>query len=85
MSQVRAFLAIDLDEDLKPKINKIIKEFSGIDTKIKASESNIRKLESQLSSKETQLRNKYGQMEGTLNNLNAQSTTITNFANNGKQ
>ena len=35
MSQVRAFLAIDLDEDLKPKINKIIKEFSGIDTKIK--------------------------------------------------
>ena len=27
MSQVRAFLAIDLDDDLKPKINKIIKEF----------------------------------------------------------
>ena len=35
MSQVRAFLAIDLDDDLKPKINKIIKEFKGIDTKIK--------------------------------------------------
>ena len=58
---------------------------SGIDTKIKASEANIRRLETQLSSKETQLRNKYGQMEGTLNNLNAQSNTITNFANNGKQ
>ena len=56
----------------------------GIDTKIKASETNIRKLESQLSSKESQLRNKYGQMEGTLNNLNAQSSTINNFANGGR-
>ncbi len=35
MSQVRAFLAIDLDDDLKPKINKVIKEFKQIDTKIK--------------------------------------------------
>ena len=58
---------------------------SGINTKIKTSEANIRKLESQLASKESQLRNKYSQMEGTLNNLNAQSTTVSNFANNGKQ
>lgn len=35
MSQVRAFLAIDLDDDLKPKINRIIKEFKQIDTRIK--------------------------------------------------
>ena len=35
MSQVRAFLAIDLDDDLKPKINRIIKEFKQIDAKIK--------------------------------------------------
>lgn len=35
MSQVRAFLAIDLDDDLKPKINRIIKEFKAINTKIK--------------------------------------------------
>ena len=35
MSEVRAFLAIDLDDDLKPKINKIIKEFKQIDTRIK--------------------------------------------------
>ncbi len=27
MSQIRSFLAIDLDDDFKPKINKIIKEF----------------------------------------------------------
>ena len=58
---------------------------SGLTSKIKISESKIRKLESQLSSKEVQLRNKYGQMEGTLNNLNAQSSTINSFANNGKQ
>ncbi|AMD17490.1 2'-5' RNA ligase [Methanobrevibacter sp. YE315] len=35
MSEVRAFLAIDLDDDLKPEINKIIKEFKQIDTRIK--------------------------------------------------
>ena len=58
---------------------------NGIDSKIKASESKIRRLETQLSSKESQLRNKYGQMDGTLNNLNAQSATVSNFANNGKQ
>lgn len=35
MSQIRAFLAIDLDDDLKPKINRIIKEFKGTDANIK--------------------------------------------------
>ena len=35
MSQIRAFLAIDLDDDLKPKINKIIREFKKTDAKIK--------------------------------------------------
>lgn len=40
MSQVRAFLAIDLDDDLKPKINKIIKQFKQIDTRIKYVELN---------------------------------------------
>ena len=35
MSQVRAFLAIDLDDDLKPKINKMIKEFKQTDARIK--------------------------------------------------
>ena len=57
---------------------------SGIDTKIKSAENNIKRLETQLASKESQLRRKYGQMEGTLNNLNAQSSTITNFANGGR-
>lgn len=35
MSQIRAFLAIDLDDDLKPKINKIIREFKKTDARIK--------------------------------------------------
>ena len=35
MPEVRAFLAIDLDDDLKPKINKIMREFKQIDAKIK--------------------------------------------------
>ena len=35
MSQVRAFLAIDLDEVLKPKISDLIDQFKPIDTKIK--------------------------------------------------
>ena len=35
MSQLRAFLAIDIDEDLKAKINKVIKEFKQIDANIK--------------------------------------------------
>ena len=35
MSEIRAFLAIDVDDDLKPKINKIIKEFKKTDARIK--------------------------------------------------
>ena len=35
MSQIRAFLAIDLDEDLKPKIYRLINEFQQIDAKVK--------------------------------------------------
>ncbi len=35
MSQLRAFLAIDVDEDLKAKMYKVIKEFKKIDANIK--------------------------------------------------
>ena len=35
MPEIRAFLAIDIDDDLKPKINKIIKEFKQIDANIR--------------------------------------------------
>ena len=58
---------------------------SGIDQRIKASEKNIKKLEDQLDGKEASLRQKYGQMEGTLNSLNAQSNTLNSFTNQNKQ
>lgn len=35
MSQIRAFLAIDVDEDLKASMYKIVKEFKKIDARIK--------------------------------------------------
>ena len=35
MSEIRAFLAVDIDDDLKPKINRVMKQFKAIDTKIK--------------------------------------------------
>lgn len=35
MSQLRAFLAIDIDEDIKAKMYKVIKEFKQIDARIK--------------------------------------------------
>lgn len=55
-----------------------------LDTQIKSSESKIKRLETQLASKEANLRDKYGKMEGTLNSLNSQSNTISNFANSGR-
>lgn len=35
MPEIRAFLAIDLDDDLKPNINKVIKEFKKTNANIK--------------------------------------------------
>ena len=35
MSEIRAFLAVDIDDDLKPEINRVVKEFKKIDTRIK--------------------------------------------------
>ena len=58
---------------------------SGLDTKIKASEQKITRLESQMEQKEADLRNKYGQMEGALNSLENQQTTISNFSNRGNK
>lgn len=52
---------------------------SSLDSKIKDSEKRIATLESQLETKEANLRNKYSQMEGSLNSLESQQTTISNF------
>lgn len=56
---------------------------SSLDSKIKSSEQKITRLESQMEEKEANLRNKYGQMEGALNSLESQQTTITNISNRG--
>ncbi len=54
---------------------------SSIDGKIKSSQQKITRLEAQMEAKEAELRTKYGQMEGALNSLENQQTTITNFTN----
>jgi len=53
---------------------------SNIDTKIKSSESKIAKLETQLDDKEQELKQKYASMEGSLNSLESQQSTISNFS-----
>jgi flagellar hook-associated protein 2 len=58
---------------------------NNISSKITTSESNIKKLQAQLDAKEAQLKEKYGQMEGTLNNLQSQSTTLNNYTNSGNK
>ena len=54
---------------------------SALDTKIQSSNTKISNLERKLDDKEAELKNKYSTMEGTLNSLESQQTTITNFTN----
>jgi len=81
-------IAFNIDKQLTSWVQSggiIATKNSGIEQRIKASESTIKKLEAQLDTKEAQLRSKYGKMEGTLNNLNAQSNTLNSFTNPNKQ
>ena len=81
-------IAYQLDRQLGSWVQSggiIANKNATLKTRIKSSETKIATLERQIDNKEAQLRSKYGQMEGTLNSLNAQSNTISNFANNGKQ
>ena len=50
-----------------------------LDTRIENSNKQVKKLEDQLKDKEQDLREKYSKMEGTLNSLESQSSTINNF------
>jgi len=56
---------------------------SSIDRQIDAQQSKIRRLEDQVADKETALKRRYGSMESTLNNLQSQANSISNFANQG--
>ncbi len=53
---------------------------STLDSKIKNSESRISKLEDQLEDKEAEYRNQFSTMTGTLNSLESQQSTISNFS-----
>lgn len=54
---------------------------SGLDSKIKYSEQKITRLETQMEKKEADLKETYSKMEGALNSLESQQTTINNFSN----
>lgn len=82
-------LAFQLDRQLTSYVQTggvFALKTSGLDGKIKTSEQKISRLETQMERKETELRERYSQMEGALNSLESQQTTIQNFNNrNSKQ
>lgn len=53
---------------------------SALERSIKSSNTKITRLEEQLDKKEQELKRKYASMEGTLNSLESQSNTISNFS-----
>ena len=54
-------------------------KLSTLGTRIKSSETKIAQLETQMDKKERELRKKFASMEGSLNSLESQQTTISNF------
>ncbi len=54
---------------------------NSLETQIKNSNSKITRLQTQLDRKEADLRRKYANMEGTLNSLESQQSTMQNFSN----
>ncbi len=58
-------------------------KISSLDTQIENSNKKISKLETQLDEKEANLKQKYANMEGTVNSLDSQRKSLSNFANQG--
>ncbi len=56
-------------------------KISLLENQIKNSNSKISTLQAQLDEKEMELKNKYANMEGTLNSLESQRNSLSNFAN----
>ena len=52
---------------------------SALDSRIKSTQAKITKLEAQMAAKERELKQKYAAMEGALNSLEKQQSTIQNF------
>lgn len=83
-------IAYRLDRELSAYVQTggiIASKTNNLDSKIKTSESKIAKLETQMDQKEQELREKYASMEGSLNSLENQQATISNFSkqNSGNQ
>lgn len=76
-------IGIKLDKQLTAWVQSggiLATKTSALDRSIKNSNEKISKLETQLDAKEADLKNKYNSMQGTLNNLESQSATISNFS-----
>lgn len=58
---------------------------NSLETQIKNSNSKISRLQTQLDRKEAELKRKYANMEGTLDSLESQQSTLRNFANQGNR
>ena len=77
-------VALLLDRQLTSWVQSggiISSKTSVLETRIKTSNDSIAKLQTQLERKEAELKRKYANMEGTLNSLESQQSTMQNFAN----
>lgn len=71
-----------LDTNLAPYVQTggiFTTRTSGLASRITTTEKKMAQLDIQLTDKESDLKAKYGQMEGTLNSLQNQSNTLSNF------
>ena len=71
-----------LDANVTPYVQSggiLATRTTGLATKISTTEKKIAELDVQLDNKKADLKSKYGQMEGTLNSLQNQSSSISNF------
>jgi flagellar hook-associated protein 2 len=76
-------VAQSLDANLTPYVQTggiFPMRTQGLDSRITDTQKKITLLDQQLARKEADLKAKYGQMEGTLNNLQNQSSAISNFS-----
>ncbi|NLM00455.1 MAG: flagellar filament capping protein FliD [Treponema sp.] len=75
-------IAYQLDKNLQAYVQIggiLASKDRAVDTNIKNTETKIQKLETQIAAKEIELKRKYGQMESTMNRLEAQNKTMENY------
>lgn len=77
-----------LDSRIKPYVQTaglLTMKTDTLKSKIDSTEKKIQNLDKQLAKKEQELKTKYGNMEGTLNSLNQQSTRLEQQLNSGNK